>query len=83
MAPKRKRKDYIGFILAAEKSEKLTKEFFSKSKKTAKELTEFFHGEGFTEIELEHSRQIKRAMKSFMPPGPVPPQPPCLSGAHY
>ncbi len=80
MAPKKK--NYIGFIQAAEKNEELTREFFSKSKKSAKELTKFFHRKGFTDIELEHSKLIKKGMKPFSAsknPGDAP----CPSGTRY
>jgi hypothetical protein len=46
-----KRKDFIGFILAAEEDEKLTKEFLSK--KEVKVLYLFFKQKGFTEIREE------------------------------
>lgn len=80
MAPKRK--DYIGFIHAAAKDKELTSGFFSKSKKSAKELKDFFHKEGFTEIELEHSKLIKKGMKAF-PEAKEPGDSPCPSNTHY
>lgn len=85
MAPKRAKKNYIGFLGAVEKSEKLTKEFFSNSKKSAKELMEFFHAEGFTEISLEHSKQIKKAMKPLTARRNLRPgdDPPCPPNTHY
>jgi len=82
MAPKRAKKNYIGFLAAAEKSEKLTKGFFSR--KTAKELMDFFHAEGFTEIGLEHSKQIIKAMKPYTTgKQPQPGEPPCTPNTHY
>ena len=80
MAPKRK--DYIGFVQAAEKDEELTRGFFSKSKKSAKELTDFFHKKGFTEIKVEHSNVIKKGMKAF-PKAKEPGDAPCPSNTHY
>ena len=80
MAPKRK--DYIGFIAEAEKDEKLTKEFFSKTKKGAKALKNFFHKKGFTEIELEHSKVIKQGMKAF-PEAKEPGDSPCPTNTRY
>ena len=82
MAPKRARKNYIGFIMAAEKNRKLTEDFFSKKKKPAKELLGFFHDEGFTEIELEHCRQIKKMMKPF-PRAINAGDSPCPPNTHY
>jgi hypothetical protein len=84
MAPKRKKKDYIGFIMEAEKSEELSKEFFSKCKKPPKELQKFFHAKGFTEIEEPHCKEIKQAMKPYMKgAGPKPGDPPCPPNARY
>ena len=80
MAPKRK--DYIGFIQAAEKDEELTRGFFSKSKKSAKELKDFFHKKGFTDIELEHSKVIKKGMKAF-PKANEPEDAPCPTNTRY
>jgi hypothetical protein len=59
MAPERAKKDFISFILAAEKDKKLTEEFFSK--KNATDLHKFFQKEGFTEIEPKHCKDILKA----------------------
>jgi hypothetical protein len=85
MATERARKDYIGFIAAAEKDEKLTKGFFSKCKKTEKELKKFFENQGFTEIGDDGAKQIKQAMKQFTEGGRrlKSGKPPCPSGTHY
>jgi hypothetical protein len=83
MAPKRK--DYIGFLMEVEENEELAKGFFSNSKKSAKDLKDFFRAQGFTEIELEHSKQIKKGMKAFKKRGGLQPgdSPPCPPNTHY
>ena len=52
-----KRKDFIGFILAAERDKKLTARFLSEKK----DLYKFFQGEGFTEISRESCTDILEA----------------------
>lgn len=46
MATQRSKKDFIGFILAAEQDRKLATRFLSEQK----DLYQFFQKEGFTEI---------------------------------
>jgi hypothetical protein len=85
MATQRTRKDYVGFIVEAEKDEELTKRFFSKCKKTEKELRNFFDNQGFTEISDDGVKQIKQAVKQFTEGGRrlKAGKPPCPSGSHY
>ena len=59
MATKRSKKDFIGFILAAEEDAKLAKNFLSKKNST--ELHKFFHKEGFTEVSKDHCKDILKA----------------------
>ncbi len=80
MARERAKKDFTGFILAAEKSDRLTKEFFSKKK--AEDLKEFFDAEGFTEIELSHCKNIIRVKNPKDRP-PLTARKTCPSGTHY
>jgi len=88
MAPKKGKKDYPGFIKAAEDDRELSKRFFSKinNNAKAKELKEFFDKEGFTEISLEGSKQIRTVMKQLTKGGKrlrVGSNPPCPANTHY
>lgn len=57
MATKRSKKDFIGFILAAEENKKLFARFLDEKK----DLYKFFQGEGFTEISEESCPDILEA----------------------
>ncbi len=59
MARARSKKNFIGFILAAEQDTKLLRAFLSKEKPDL--LYDFFQREGFTEIDEPDCRDILAA----------------------
>jgi len=56
------RKDFIGFILKAEKSKEITLKFLSKG--TATELKVFFDEEGYTEISAKDCEDILKIIRN-------------------
>ncbi len=89
MAPERKRKDFIGFILASEKEEELSKEFLTI--KNAEKLLSFFKREGFTRIDEPACKDILKSktkknattQHQLSPKQPGEAPVPCPPNAHY
>ncbi len=84
MAKNRSRKDFIGFILEAEKDPRLTKAFLSKQ--TVTQLYNFFQEEGFTDISKDDCVDILKSKTKKFGTGQLiagnPPDP-CPPNAHY
>ncbi len=84
MARSRAKKDFIGFILAAEKDSKLTEDFLDfVSKKRAMELHNFFQKEGFTEVTQENCEAILRSRSLMFAIRRRPYPPLCPDDANY
>jgi hypothetical protein len=68
MATIRSRKDFLGFILEAQKDTNLTSKFLSQCKKGLTDLYNFFQEEGFTAIPRDDCRNILDFVNHPNPP---------------